>query len=68
MHMESVVVDKVAQINKGVFIVSFHSTEGRTKTIEGGIQIFDKKPIMVKPWKPGMEMSKVMVEHVPIWI
>ncbi|XP_070007274.1 uncharacterized protein [Nicotiana sylvestris] len=49
--------------------VRFHSVEGRTKAIEGGTQTFDRKPVVVKPWtwKPGMEMSKIMVEQVPIW-
>ncbi|XP_070050887.1 uncharacterized protein [Nicotiana tomentosiformis] len=49
-------------------MVRFHSVEGRTKAIEGGTQTFDRKPVVVKPWKLGMEMSKIMVEPVPIWI
>lgn len=61
-------IDKVAQINKRVFMVRFHSNERRTKAIEGGVQIFDRKPVIIKPWKPGMEIMNVIVEQVPIWI
>lgn len=42
-------VDKVVQINKDIFMVIFHSIEGRTKAIEGGIQTFDRKQVVVKP-------------------
>ncbi|XP_019237198.1 PREDICTED: uncharacterized protein LOC109217412 [Nicotiana attenuata] len=61
-------IDKVAQIKKGVYMVRFYSNEGRTKAIEGGVQIFDRKPVIIKPWKPGMEITNVTVEQVPIWI
>lgn len=49
-------------------MVRFHNIEGRTKAIEGGMQIFDRKSVVVKPWKPGMEINYRMVEQVPIWI
>lgn len=42
-------VDKVSQINKGVFMVRFHSIEGHTKAIERRIQIFNRKPVVAKP-------------------
>ncbi|XP_070009749.1 uncharacterized protein [Nicotiana sylvestris] len=47
-------LDKVAQTNKGVFMVRFHSVEGRTKAVERGTQTFDRKPVVVKPWKPWL--------------
>ncbi|XP_075099405.1 uncharacterized protein LOC107783472 [Nicotiana tabacum] len=56
-------IDKVAQINKRVFMVRFHSNERRTKAIEGGVQIFDRKPVIIKPWKPGTEIMNVTVEQ-----
>ncbi|XP_019263742.1 PREDICTED: uncharacterized protein LOC109241455 [Nicotiana attenuata] len=49
-------------------MVRFYSNEGRTKAIEGGVQIFDRKPVIIKPWKPEMEITNVTVEKVPIWI
>ncbi|KAK4730250.1 hypothetical protein R3W88_023238 [Solanum pinnatisectum] len=31
-----------------------HGHESRGKAVEGGVQIFDRKPIVVKPWKPDI--------------
>lgn len=42
-------IDKVAQLNKGVFLASFHSVESRSKAVEEGVQLFDRKPVIVKP-------------------
>lgn len=58
----------MAQTSKGVFLVRFHIVEIRTNAIEEGIQTFDRKPVIVKLWRPDVEMNKVMVEKVLIWI
>ncbi|KAM3339235.1 hypothetical protein P3S68_031321 [Capsicum galapagoense] len=36
-------IDKIAQTNKGIFIVRFHARAARDKVIEDGIQMFDRK-------------------------
>ncbi|XP_019239038.1 PREDICTED: uncharacterized protein LOC109219077 [Nicotiana attenuata] len=61
-------IDIFAQTSKGVFLVRFHSVESRTKVVEDGIQTSDRKPVIVKPWRPDVEMNKITVEKVPIWI
>lgn len=43
------VIDKVAQISRGVFIVRFHDLEYRSRVVEEGVQMFDRKPVIVKP-------------------
>lgn len=43
-------LDKVVQISKGVFIVGFHAVTSNTKAVKQGIQMFDQKPVVVKPW------------------
>lgn len=40
---------KIAQVNRGVFIVRFHSPENKERVVEEGIRMFDKKPMVVKP-------------------
>lgn len=42
-------IDKVAQLNRGVFVVQFHSVESRSKVVEEGVQMFDRKLVIVKP-------------------
>lgn len=49
-------------------MVKFNRNEGRTKAIKGGVQLFDRKLVVVKPWKLGMEITNVTLEQVPIWI
>ncbi|XP_019236346.1 PREDICTED: uncharacterized protein LOC109216625 [Nicotiana attenuata] len=61
-------IDKVAQLNRGVFLVRFHSAESRSKVVEEGVQMFDRKPAIVKPWKPDMEITKEQMEKIPIWV
>ncbi|XP_060170335.1 uncharacterized protein LOC132601250 [Lycium barbarum] len=61
-------VNKIAQVNRGVFLVRFHNEEDKTTTVEGGVVMFDRKPIVVKPWRPDIEITKETVDKVPIWI
>ncbi|XP_009796659.1 uncharacterized protein [Nicotiana sylvestris] len=61
-------IDKITQINRGVFTVRFHNFESRIKVIEDGVQMFDRKPVVVKPWSPDMDMKKESVELIPMWI
>ncbi|XP_019236840.1 PREDICTED: uncharacterized protein LOC109217066 [Nicotiana attenuata] len=61
-------IDKVAQLNRGVFLVRFHSIESRSKAVEEGVQMFDRKPVIVKPWKPDMEITKEQMKNISIWV
>lgn len=38
-------VERVAQVNRGVFLVRFGSKEEKLKVIEEGILMFDRKPM-----------------------
>lgn len=42
-------IDKLARVNKGVFLVRFQSEESKIRIVEEGVQIFDKKPVVTKP-------------------
>ncbi|PHU00902.1 hypothetical protein BC332_30689 [Capsicum chinense] len=51
-------VERVAQVNRGVFLVRFGSKEEKLKVIEEGILMFDRKPIVVKACTPEVELTK----------
>lgn len=36
--------------------------------VEEGVQLFDRKPVIVKPWKSDMEITKEQMENIPIWV
>ncbi|XP_070054648.1 uncharacterized protein [Nicotiana tomentosiformis] len=61
-------IDKVVQVNRGVFLVRFTQIESRVKVVEEGVQMFDKKPVIVKPWSPEIDTRKETFSKVPIWI
>ncbi|XP_070008395.1 uncharacterized protein [Nicotiana sylvestris] len=61
-------IDKVVQLNRRVFMVRFHSIESRNKVVEEGVQMFDRKPMIVKPSKSDMEITKEHMENIPIWV
>lgn len=61
-------IDRVALIAKGVFIVRFNSFENRNKVLDDGIPMFDRKPVIVKPWSADLDIKKLDVNSVPIWV
>ncbi|XP_019259332.1 PREDICTED: uncharacterized protein LOC109237475 [Nicotiana attenuata] len=65
---EGLRIDKIAQVNRGIFLIRFHTIERRIKVIEEGVQMFDKKPVVVKPWEPEVDVSKEKVDRIPVWI
>lgn len=36
--------------------------------MEDGVQMFDRKPVVMKPWAPYMDIKKEAVELIPVWI
>ena len=51
-----------------MFIVRFNNDENRGIAVEKGVQMFDKKPVIVKPWELDIEVTKEKVKKVPIWV
>ena len=49
-------------------MVRFNNAENRGIAVEEGVQMFDKKPVIVKPREPNIEVTKQKVEKVPIWV
>lgn len=61
-------IDKIAQVNRGVFLVRFTNVDDRENVVEEGVKMFDRKPIVVKPWKADCDVTKDKVYRIPIWI
>ncbi|XP_056694797.1 uncharacterized protein [Spinacia oleracea] len=61
-------VDKVVEIEHGVFIVRFLTMENRDKVLADIKPTFDKKPVICKPWHKDIVHFKDEVKVVPIWI
>ncbi|KNA04003.1 hypothetical protein SOVF_203750, partial [Spinacia oleracea] len=61
-------VDKVVEIEHGVFIVRFFTMENRDKVINDIRPTFDKKPVICKPWHKDIDDFKDEVKVVPIWV
>lgn len=52
---------------KWVFMVRLRSTEKRANILKGNHIFFDNKPIIVKPWKPDIDIFKEDVKILPTW-
>lgn len=59
---------KICLLNSGVFVFVFTSEEIRTKVLEQGPWSFENKPVILKPWKPGVVLTNEGIESIPIWI
>ncbi|KAK4733464.1 hypothetical protein R3W88_007725 [Solanum pinnatisectum] len=66
-HPQSIMEGYFNRIWKGMGIDKI-CPKSRSKVVESGIQMFDRKPIVVKPWRPEIELNKEIIEKMPIWI
>ncbi|XP_070004295.1 uncharacterized protein LOC142163443 [Nicotiana tabacum] len=42
--------------------------EDRNRVVEEGVQMFDRKPVIGKAWKPDMDLTKTQMEKIPVWV
>ncbi|KAL2901648.1 adenylate kinase, partial [Bienertia sinuspersici] len=61
-------VDKVASIQKGVFIVHFTTMDNRDKVLNSERPFFDHKPLIMKAWSENVDYTKDEVKVVPVWV
>lgn len=61
-------IGRVALIAKGVFIIRFISFDSRSKVLDDGIPMFDKKPVIIKPWSADLDVENIDVSTIPIWV
>ncbi|KAL2901529.1 hypothetical protein RDABS01_026611 [Bienertia sinuspersici] len=61
-------VDKVIGLQKGMFLIRFNTMEKRDIILGLERPFFDSKPLIMKPWKEDMDLSKEIDKTIPIWI
>ena len=61
-------IEKIVAVNKGVFIVRFHTVDQRDAVLTDGFQFFDKKLLVVKKWDSEMNVQKEELKTIPICI
>lgn len=61
-------IERVVAKGEGVFIVRFESTIERDEVLAKRVYFFDKKPMVMKPWRLGEEVNKGEVVEIPIWV
>ncbi|KAK9733160.1 hypothetical protein RND81_04G047700 [Saponaria officinalis] len=60
--------DKLVLLPNGVFIVRFKSKEVQEQVLRMGYQLFDSKPLIIKPWSDECKLVKEEVKAVPTWV
>lgn len=58
---------KIHQLRKGIFLFEFHSEEDKMKVLDGRCAIYNRFPLILKPWKSGMNINKCF-DKLPIWV
>ncbi|KAL9232347.1 hypothetical protein vseg_007470 [Gypsophila vaccaria] len=60
--------EKISFLPNGVFLVWFKFELILHQVLQTGYQLFDSKPMIVRPWSPSLELTKIAVKTVPAWI
>ncbi|KAL9236160.1 hypothetical protein vseg_010861 [Gypsophila vaccaria] len=60
--------DKISHLPNGVFLVHFKTMAILDQVLQSGYQLFDNKPMIVKPWTPQAALVKEDVKTVPTWV
>lgn len=58
---------RIHQLRKGIYLFDFSSEEDRAKALEGRWSIYNRFPLLLKPWTPGMEIGQCF-NKIPIWV
>ena len=61
-------IDKISMVKHGLFLVRFHTTEAQQAVVQRGVFFFDRKPLLVKPWNPELELYTEQLTSLPIWV
>ena len=58
----------ISTTDNGLYIFRFRDLAARDWVLENGPWYFAGRPIILRIWKPGMEMLNVQITSVPIWV
>ena len=59
---------EISTIDNGLYIFRFMDRDARYWVLENGPWYFFGRPIILRIWKPGMEMLNVHITSLPIWV
>lgn len=54
-------------LREGIFLFDFTDVESRNRILENN-WTFRGQPLILKPWTPDLDLQKMDVEKVPVWI
>ena len=49
-------IDKICMVKHCLFLIHFHSAEMQQLITKKGVFFFDRKPMIVKPWNPKLDL------------
>lgn len=55
-------------LETGLFVFRFNCSEEKVKVLEGGVWQIARRPLVLCHWKPGMELVKVTMDSLPVWV
>ena len=77
LHVVKIVVERlwgmhempeISTTDNGLYIFRFVDRVARDWVLENGPWYFFGRPIILRSWKPGMEMLNVQITSLPIWV
>ena len=61
-------IPEISTTDNGLFIFRFRDPDARGWVLESGPWYLAGRPIILRIWKPGMEMLNVQITSLPIWV
>ena len=61
-------IPEISTTDNGLYIFRFKDPEARDWVLENGPWYLVGRPIILRSWKPGMEMLNVHITSLPIWV
>ncbi|KAL9233114.1 hypothetical protein vseg_008149 [Gypsophila vaccaria] len=61
-------IDKLSFMPNSIFLVRFKTMEMKEQVMQSGHFMFDNKPLIYRPWSKEVELKKIKIEEVPVWI
>lgn len=61
-------IDKIIQVQSGVFLVCFQSKQQQEDVLHSHIPPFDHKQVIASPWTSDIPLHKAEIQGVPVWV
>ncbi|KAJ8422716.1 hypothetical protein Cgig2_003262 [Carnegiea gigantea] len=52
----------------GLYLVRFSNMNDQLTVANRGLHFFDRKPLLVKPWNPEIDLNTEAISSLPIWV